>query len=59
MPRKPSLERLDPQSPWVNRGRVQSLAPIVLFDVAGPLAVYYALCSAGLSTVPALLHARL
>ena len=43
-----------PQSP-ANRGRLQSLVPIVLFDVVGPLAAYYLLRSAGLSTVPALL----
>ncbi len=42
-----------PPSP-ANRGRLQSLAPILLFDVAGPLAAYYLLRSAGISTVAAL-----
>jgi len=36
-------------------GRLRSLAVIVIFDVAAPLATYYALRSAGLSAVPALL----
>lgn len=33
---------------------MQALAPIVVFDVGGPLAVYYSLRSAAVSTVPAL-----
>jgi hypothetical protein len=37
--------------PTVGRARLQALAPIVFFDVAGPLAVYYGCRSAGLSTV--------
>jgi hypothetical protein len=50
-----TARQVGPESPPPNRGRLQSLAPIVLFDVVGPLAVYYSLRSAGLSTVPALL----
>ncbi len=38
-----------------DRGRLQSLAPIVIFDVGGPLVTYYSLRSAGLSTVAALI----
>ncbi len=38
-----------------NRGRMQTLGPIVVFDVVGPLVVYYVLRSAGLSTVAALI----
>jgi hypothetical protein len=37
-----------------SRGRLHTLAPIAIFDVAGPLVAYYALRSAGLSTVTAL-----
>jgi len=37
-----------------DRGRLQSLGPIVIFDVIGPLVAYYSLRSAGLSTVAAL-----
>ena len=37
-----------------NRGRLQTLAPIAVFDVIGPLVAYYSLRSAGLSTVTAL-----
>lgn len=37
-----------------DRSRIASLVPIVVFDIAGPLATYYALRSAGLSTVVAL-----
>jgi hypothetical protein len=40
--------------PAANRGRLQSLAPIVVFDVAGPLIVYSLLRSAGASEVKAL-----
>ncbi|PZS19799.1 MAG: hypothetical protein DLM54_06380 [Acidimicrobiales bacterium] len=43
------------ESPSANRSRLASLAPIVVFDVAGPLVVYYALQGAGLSTVTALI----
>jgi hypothetical protein len=42
------------QSP-ANQGRVHTLAPILFFDVLGPLAAFYLLRSAGLSTVLALL----
>ena len=38
-----------------NRGRLQTLGPTLAFDVAGPLAVYYLLRSAGLSSVAALI----
>jgi len=34
--------------------RLRALAPIIVFDVAGPLAVYYGARSAGMSTVLAL-----
>lgn len=34
---------------------MHAITPILLFDVLGPLAVYYLLRSAGLSTVPSLL----
>ncbi|MGH9077983.1 MAG: VC0807 family protein [Acidimicrobiales bacterium] len=37
-----------------DRSRVASLGPIVVFDVAGPLVVYYSLRAAGLSTVTSL-----
>jgi len=37
-----------------NRGRLQTLAPIAVFDVIGPLVAYYSLRSAGLSSVAAL-----
>ena len=37
------------------RGRPGPLTPILIFDVAGPLAVYYGARSAGLSTVVALI----
>lgn len=37
-----------------DRSRLQSLAPIAVFDVLGPLVVYYALRSAGASTVASL-----
>ena len=37
------------------RRRLASLAPIVVFDIAGPLAAYYGMRSAGLSTVTALI----
>ncbi len=37
------------------RSRIASLAPIVVFDIAGPLAAYYLMRSAGLSTLSALI----
>jgi hypothetical protein len=40
--------------PMARRARLQALAPIIFFDVAGPLAVYYGARTAGLSTVVAL-----
>ena len=46
----------EPGAAWSppNRGRLQTLAPIAIFDVIGPLVVYYSLRSAGFSTVTAL-----
>jgi len=41
-------------APMTRRARLGALAPIFFFDVAGPLAVYYAARAAGLSTVVAL-----
>jgi len=41
-------------SPSPNRGRLQTLAPIAVFDVIGPLVAYYSLRSAGFSTVASL-----
>jgi hypothetical protein len=38
-----------------NRSRLSTLAPILVFDVGGPLAVYYGLRAAGLSTVLSLI----
>jgi uncharacterized membrane protein len=38
-----------------NRGRIRTLGPVLAFDVVGPIVVYYALVSAGLSTVAALI----
>jgi hypothetical protein len=49
-----TARQVGPPSPPANRGRLQAVAPIVLFDVAGPLVVYYSLRSGGLATVPAL-----
>ena len=50
-----SVAAPDPASLPHGRGRlVPSLAPILIFDVIGPLAVYYLLRSIGLSTVAAL-----
>src|SRR5579884_1099742 len=37
------------------RSRMASLAPVAVFDIAGPLAAYYLMRSAGLSTVAALI----
>lgn len=45
----------DRQSVPAGRSRMASLAPIVVFDIAGPLAAYYGMRSAGLSTVAALI----
>lgn len=42
-------------SPSADRGRLRSLAPVVIFDVIGPLVAYYALHSAGLASVAALI----
>lgn len=46
----------DPQTPEVadRQDRLRMLLPIAVFDVAGPLAVYYGARAAGLSTVMAL-----
>jgi uncharacterized membrane protein len=38
-----------------NRGRLQTLGPVVAFDVIGPLAVYYGLGAAGASSLVALI----
>ena len=38
-----------------DRGRMQTLGPLLAFDVAGPIVAYYLLRSAGLSTVAALI----
>jgi len=43
-----------PPPPVANRGRLRSLAPIVVFDTAGPLVVYSLLRSGGSSVVAAL-----
>lgn len=48
------VERAGASPPAPDRGRFQSLAPIAIFDVVGPLVAYYALSAAGLSTVAAL-----
>ena len=45
----------DAGSPAPNRGRMRTLGPVLAFDVIGPIVVYYALVSAGLSTVAALI----
>jgi uncharacterized membrane protein len=50
-----SIEQDERASAARDRGRLQSLAPVVIFDVAGPLAVYYGMLAAGLSTVTALI----
>ena len=42
------------QQPDLNRNRVQAVAMIAVFDIAGPLVAYSLLRSAGLSTVSAL-----
>jgi hypothetical protein len=40
--------------PLASPDRLRTLAPIIVFDVAGPLAVYYGARGAGMSTVLAL-----
>jgi intracellular septation protein A len=50
-----SVERDEAARPAANLSRFQSVAPIVIFDVGGPLAVYYGLVAAGLSTLTALI----
>ena len=42
-------------SPPPDRGRVQSLGPIVIFDVVVPIVAHFSLSSAGLSWVTALI----
>jgi hypothetical protein len=42
-------------SPSADRDRLESLAPIAIFDVVGPLVAYFALRSAGLAAVTALI----
>jgi intracellular septation protein A len=46
---------LQPQGNGFDRNRLRSLAPIVLFDVGGPLALYWLLRLAGTSDVTALI----
>jgi uncharacterized membrane protein len=41
----------DGPGPFASPDRLRALAPIVIFDVAGPLAVYYGTRSAGVPTV--------
>jgi len=50
-----SVEESEKAPPPPDRSRLQTLAPIAVFDVFGPLVVYYSLRSAGLSTVTALI----
>jgi hypothetical protein len=50
-----SMEHDAIKAPAPNRGRFLSLAPIVVFDVGGPLVAYYSLRTAGLSALWALL----
>lgn len=50
-----AMEADEATPPAAERGRLQSLAPILLFDTVGPVVAYYALRSAGLSTVGALI----
>jgi hypothetical protein len=49
-----SVEETTTGSPPPNRGRLRTITPIAVFDVVGPLVVYYSLRSAGVSTVSAL-----
>jgi hypothetical protein len=48
------VEETRKAAPSPDRGRLRTLAPIVIFDVVGPLLVYYSLRAAGWSTVMAL-----
>ena len=50
-----SLAREELAPPATERGRLRSLAPIILFDGVGPAVAYFALRSAGLSAVAALI----
>jgi uncharacterized membrane protein (DUF485 family) len=47
-------EAAQPPGPLGPPDRLRALAPIIVFDVAGPLAVYYGARAAGMSTVLAL-----
>lgn len=49
------IDRVDRVAPLGGRGRLQALAPMVAFDIAGPLIVYYTLSGSGFSTVGALI----
>jgi hypothetical protein len=49
-----SVPQQGPASPPANRGRLQSLLPIAVFDVGGPLVAYSLLRSNGFSEVTAL-----
>lgn len=51
---QPTPAAAPPAGGAADRNRIASLATIILFDVAGPLALYYSLRSAGLPTVLAL-----
>jgi len=53
-PENVSVEETGATLPAPNRGRLQTLAPIAIFDVIGPLVAYFSLRSAGLSAVTAL-----
>ena len=46
---------LQPQPAGFDRSRLRSLAPIAVFDIAGPLAVYYLARMAGTTQVMALI----
>jgi hypothetical protein len=48
-------ESVDRTAPVRDRGRLQAVAPMVIFDIAGPLVVYYTLSGNGFSTVDALI----
>lgn len=48
-------ERVDLAAPARDRGRLQAVAPMVIFDIAGPLIVFYTLSGNGFSTVDALI----
>jgi uncharacterized membrane protein len=59
----PDLAAIEPSAPAdaaspvpaVERGRMRTLGPVLAFDVIGPIAVYYALASAGMPAVAALI----